>query len=61
MIKKIAWNTFKKTGDINTMMELIEVEKIQKDEINDLMNEDISVENKYIKNLRSRDDSIGLE
>lgn len=61
MIKKIAWNTFKKTGDINTMMELIEVEKIQKDEINGLMNDDISIENKYIKNLRSKDDSIGLE
>lgn len=61
MIKKIAWNTFKKTGDINTMMELIEVEKIQKDEINGLMNDDISIESKYIKNLRSKDDSIGLE
>lgn len=61
MIKKIAWNTFKKTGNINTMMELIEVEKIQKDEINDLMNDDFNIENKYIKNIRSRDDSIGLE
>ncbi len=27
MIKQIAWNTFKNTGNINTMMELIEVEK----------------------------------
>ena len=27
MIKQIAWNTFKNTGDINTMMELIEVDK----------------------------------
>ena len=27
MIKQIAWNTFKNTGDINTMLELIEVEK----------------------------------
>lgn len=61
MIKKIAWNTFKKTGNINTMMELIEVEKIQKDEINDLMNDDFNIENRYIKNIRSRDDSIGLE
>lgn len=61
MIKKIAWNTFKKTGNINTMMELIEVEKMQKDGINDLINEDINVENKYIKNLRSKEDRIGLE
>ena len=30
MIKKIAWNTFKNTGNINTYMELIEVENIQK-------------------------------
>ena len=27
MIKQIAWNTFKNTGDIHTMLELIEVEK----------------------------------
>ena len=27
MIKQIAWNTFKNTGNIDTMMELIEVEK----------------------------------
>lgn len=30
MIKQIAWNTFKNTGDIQTMMELIEVEKAMK-------------------------------
>lgn len=30
MIKKIAWNTFKNTGDINTFLELIEVENIEK-------------------------------
>lgn len=30
MLKQIAWNTFKNTGDINTMMELIKVEKIIK-------------------------------
>ena len=28
MIKQIAWNTFKNTGNINTLMELIEVENI---------------------------------
>ena len=26
MIEKMAWNTFKKTGDINTFFELKEVE-----------------------------------
>lgn len=30
MLKQIAWNTFKNTGDINTMMELIEVDKVMK-------------------------------
>ena len=27
MLKQIAWNTFKNTGNINTMMELIKVEE----------------------------------
>lgn len=30
MIKNIAWNTFKKTGNIDTLMELIQVENIEK-------------------------------
>ena len=30
MIKQMAWNTFKNTGDINTFMELIELENIEK-------------------------------
>lgn len=30
MIKQMAWNTFKKTGDINSFLELIEVENIEK-------------------------------
>ena len=28
MIKQIAWNTFKNTGDINTFLELMEVQNI---------------------------------
>ena len=31
MIKQIAWNTFKNTGDINTFLELIEVENVEND------------------------------
>ena len=31
MIKKMAWNTFKNTGDINTFLELVEVENVEKD------------------------------
>ena len=30
MIKQIAWNTFKNTGDINTYLELVEVKNIEK-------------------------------
>ena len=29
MIKKIAWNTFKKTGNINTFMELKQIQEIE--------------------------------
>lgn len=30
MIKKIAWEAFKNTGDINTFMELKQIEEIEK-------------------------------
>ena len=29
MIKKIAWDTFKNTGDINTFLELKQIEQIE--------------------------------
>jgi len=29
MIKQIAWNTFKNTGDINTFVELMQVKEIE--------------------------------
>ncbi len=29
MISKMAWNTFKKTGDINTFLEFIETKNIE--------------------------------
>ena len=29
MIKKIAWNTFKNTGDINAFLELKQIENIE--------------------------------
>ena len=32
MIEKMAWNTFKKTGDINTFLELKEVENLDETE-----------------------------
>lgn len=30
MIKQIAWNTFKNTGNINTFLELVEIENVEK-------------------------------
>ncbi len=30
MIKQIAWNTFKKTGDINTFLEFMELQNVEK-------------------------------
>lgn len=35
MIKKIAWDTFKHTGDINTFLELKEIENAEKYLVND--------------------------
>lgn len=31
MIKQMAWNTFKKTGSIDSYLELVEVENLEKD------------------------------
>ena len=30
MIKKLAWNTFKSTGNVDTFMELKQIENIEK-------------------------------
>lgn len=39
MIKKIAWNTFKNTGDVNTYLELKQIQNVeaQMDEANQFM------------------------
>ncbi len=29
MIKKLAWNTFKNTGDINTFLEFMEIKNLE--------------------------------
>ena len=49
MIKQIAWNTFKNTGDINTFLELIEVQNIEKN-ING-EEKDGNVQNKWNSNF----------
>lgn len=35
-IKNLAWNTFKQTGNINTFMELMQVENMQKNIANNI-------------------------
>ena len=39
MIKKIAWETFKNTGDINSFMELKQIENIERKIEEDTVNE----------------------
>jgi hypothetical protein len=55
MLKQIAWNTFKTTGNINTMLELLEVDKT----INNIKiseeKRDNNISNNYI-NLEKKDE-----
>lgn len=37
MIKKIAWNTFKNTGDVNTFLELKQIQNIEQQIQNDIV------------------------
>ncbi len=48
MLKQIAWNTFKNTGDINTMMELMKFEKAMKN--TDIVNNSEIIKNNVIRN-----------
>ena len=48
MIKKIAWNAFKNTGDINAFLELKEIENIEKNIIEKKNINDIKIEEKNI-------------
>ncbi len=45
MIKQMAWNTFKNTGSIDSYLELLEVENIEKDiQKNSMTNEELKTE-----------------
>ena len=44
MIKKLAWNTFKNTGNINTFLELMEVENVERDLQKNTLNNQINYE-----------------
>ena len=50
MIRKIAWDTFKNTGDINAFLELKQIENIEKNLNNNKLSEiekDCSKNGKY--------------
>ena len=46
MIKKIAWDTFKNTGDINAFLEFKLIENIEKGLENNLYNIEVEKNNK---------------
>lgn len=46
MIKKIAWDTFKNTGDINAFLELKQIENIEKSIQSKPLNMDTSLNEK---------------
>lgn len=50
MIKKIAWDTFKNTGDINAFLELKQIENIENNikEVQDISN--INIDNNHYNN-----------
>lgn len=48
MISEIAWNVFKKTGDVNTFLEFIETKNIEKNLLEE-QNGNIKNEGNYFK------------
>ena len=54
MIKKLAWNTFKNTGNINTFLELMEVENVEKDLQKNALNNQINYENDIYGNNKDK-------
>lgn len=46
MIKKLAWNTFKNTGSIDTYLEMVELDNIEKNlKVNEYGNNEIKGDN----------------
>lgn len=52
MIKQIAWNTFKNTGNINTYLELVELENVEKNII-EAEKQNGNIESKGNNNIRT--------
>ncbi len=52
MLKQLAWNTFKNTGNIYTMLELLEVNNMEHDNINNLKN--LNIKQTDVKNIKKK-------
>ena len=57
MIKKLAWNTFKNTGNINTFLELMEVENVERDLQKNALNNQINYEKDIYGNNKDKGNS----
>ena len=56
MIKKIAWNTFKNTGDINSFLEFKQIENIE----NTIENNSEEMTKKIENNINNKDKETEL-
>ena len=54
MIKKLVWKTFKNTGNINTFLELMEVENVEKDLQKNALNNQINYEKDIYGNNKDK-------
>ena len=54
MIKKLAWNTFKNTGNINTFLELMEVENVERYLQKNALNNQINYEKDIYGNNKDK-------
>ena len=54
MIKKLAWNTFKNTGNINTFLKLMEVENVERDLQKNALNNQINYEKDIYGNNKDK-------
>lgn len=61
MLKQIAWNTFKSTGNINTLLELLEVDKtLEQIDKSDGVQSESSIMQQFRENLKSQMKIISL-
>lgn len=52
MIKQIAWNIFKNTGDVNTFLELKQIQNIEQQRQQQLEEQNGNNQNEWYNNFR---------